>query len=101
MYMGGLLFALSKSGPAEVAGVSKREVSPLRMDAAFIKRLEGIVGGRYTLSAAGDLRNYRYDGSYDQAQPEVVVLPSSAEEIAHVVAACNDRGYPYLARGAG
>jgi glycolate oxidase len=71
------------------------------MDSAFIKRLESIVGSRYTLSAAGDLRNYRYDGSIDQALPEVVVLPGSAEEVAQIVAACNDRGYPYLARGAG
>ena len=71
------------------------------MDAAFIKRLEAIVGAHHTLTATGDLRNYRYDGSFDQAQPEVVVLPGTAEEIAQVVAACNDRGYPYVARGAG
>ena len=71
------------------------------MDAAFIKRLQSIVGERHTLSASSDLRNYQYDGSVDQALPEVVVLPGSAQEVAQVVAACNDRGYPYLARGAG
>jgi glycolate oxidase len=71
------------------------------MDAVFIKRLERIVGAAHTLSAPGDLRNYQYDGSVDQALPEVVVLPGSAEEVASIVAACNERGYPYLARGAG
>jgi glycolate oxidase len=71
------------------------------MDAAFIKRLEGIVGTSHTLAAASDLRNYQYDGSVDQALPELVVLPGSAEEIAQVVRACNERGYPYVARGAG
>lgn len=71
------------------------------MDAAFIKRLEAIVGADHTLSAARDLHNYQYDGSVDQALPEVVVLPASAHELAQVVLACNDRGYPYLARGAG
>jgi glycolate oxidase len=71
------------------------------MDAAFIKRLAGIVGAGHTLAADSDLRNYQYDGSVDQALPEVVVLPGSAEEIAQIVAACNERGYPFLARGAG
>jgi len=71
------------------------------MDAAFIRRLEAIVGSRHTLTAAGDLRNYGYDASFDQALPEVVVVPGSAEEIAQIVAACNDRGYPYVVRGAG
>ncbi len=71
------------------------------MDARFVKRLAGLVGASHTLSAGGDLRNYQYDGSVDQALPEVVVLPGSAEEIAAVVAACNERGYPYVARGAG
>ncbi|MBV8222607.1 MAG: FAD-binding protein, partial [Candidatus Eremiobacteraeota bacterium] len=71
------------------------------MDAVFIKRLEQIVGTANTLCAPGDLRNYQYDGSVDQALPDVVVLPGSAQEVSAVVAACNDRGYPYLARGAG
>jgi glycolate oxidase len=71
------------------------------MDAAFIKRLEGIVGGRHTLAAASDLSNYQYDGSVDRALPEVVVLPGDAAELAQIVAACNERGYPYVARGAG
>jgi len=71
------------------------------MDAAFIKRLQVIVGAAHTLSASADLRNYQYDGSVDQALPEVVVLPGSASEVAAVVAACNERGYPFLARGAG
>jgi glycolate oxidase len=71
------------------------------MDAAFIKRLAGIVGASHTLAADSDLRNYQYDGSVDQALPEVVVLPGSAEEVAQIVAACNERGYPFVARGAG
>ncbi|MBV8365961.1 MAG: FAD-binding protein [Candidatus Eremiobacteraeota bacterium] len=71
------------------------------MDAAFIRRLEGIVGAAHVLRSPGDLRNYQYDGSIDQALPEVVVLPGSASEVAQVVAACNDRGYSYVARGAG
>jgi glycolate oxidase len=71
------------------------------MDAAFVKRLAGIVGVEHTLSAARDLDSYQYDGSVDKALPELVVLPGSAQELAAVVVACNERGYPYLARGAG
>ncbi|HXM17693.1 MAG TPA: FAD-linked oxidase C-terminal domain-containing protein [Candidatus Tumulicola sp.] len=71
------------------------------MDAAFIKKLEEIVGPALVLSGVDDLRCYQYDGSIDKALPELVVIPETAEQIASIVQACNERGYPYLARGAG
>jgi glycolate oxidase len=71
------------------------------VDSTFVDRLRKIVGKRHVLSAADDLRSYQYDASIDRAMPEAVVLPGSAAEIAEVVRACDDRGYPFVARGAG
>ncbi len=71
------------------------------MNAAFIKKLEQIVGPEHVLSGHDDLRTYQYDGSIDRALPELVVIPETAEQIAAAVRACNESGCPYLARGAG
>src|SRR5271165_5320063 len=68
---------------------------------ALVPRLRAIVGPQNLTTAAGDLSNYQYDGSADQALPQVVVFPGGAAEVAAIVAACNDVGCPYVARGAG
>jgi len=71
------------------------------MDSTFIDRLRKLVGRRHVLADLDDLRSYGYDASLDRALPDVVALPGSAREVADVVAACVDRGYPFVARGAG
>jgi glycolate oxidase len=71
------------------------------MDAAFTDRLRRIVGRRHALTEPDDLRLYQYDASIDRAMPEAVVLPANAREVADVVRACAERGYPFVARGAG
>jgi glycolate oxidase len=71
------------------------------MHKALLRRLVDIVGAEHLSSAAGDLRNYQYDGSIDRALPEAVVLPDSAAELAAIVKACNEYACPYVARGAG
>ncbi len=48
-----------------------------------------------------DLMLYEYDGSIDKHRPLAVVFPLSSEEVSHIVKACNRRGVPYTARGAG
>ena len=67
----------------------------------LLSRLRSIAGASHVTAAPGDLSNYQYDGSADRALPQIVVLPASASEVAGVVAACNDAGCPYVARGAG
>ncbi|MFI7706988.1 FAD-linked oxidase C-terminal domain-containing protein [Nonomuraea sp. NPDC049480] len=48
------------------------------------------------------LRTYECDGlTYHRATPGVVVLPSTAEQVARVVRLCNDFGVPFVARGSG
>jgi len=71
------------------------------MDAAFVERLRKIAGRRHVLSEAADLYGYESDASIDRSLPGAVVFPGSADEVAAIVAACNERGYPFVARGAG
>jgi glycolate oxidase len=48
------------------------------------------------------LRTYECDGlTYHRATPGVVVLPSTAEQVARVVRLCDDFGVPFVARGSG
>src|SRR3981081_3298933 len=44
---------------------------------------------------------YEYDGAIDKHRPLAVVFPLSTDEVSQVVRACNRRGVPYTARGAG
>jgi glycolate oxidase len=48
-----------------------------------------------------DLMLYEYDGSIDKHRPLAVVFPLSSAEVSQIVKACNRRGVPYTARGAG
>ena len=71
------------------------------MDATLRARLGALAGASNTLSSPGDLRSYSYDASIERALPELVLLPSTAQEVADIVAACRDAGVPFVARGAG
>jgi glycolate oxidase len=49
-----------------------------------------------------ELSTYACDGlTYHRAQPGVVVLPETAEQVAGIVRACAALGVPYVARGSG
>ncbi|MBV9125043.1 MAG: FAD-binding protein, partial [Planctomycetes bacterium] len=37
----------------------------------------------------------------EKNQPDLVVFPTSTEQVVHIVRACNERGVPFLPRGAG
>jgi glycolate oxidase len=66
------------------------------------RRLEAIVGPDGVLSAASDLVVYECDGyTIEKNKPDVVVFPTSTEQIVAVVKACNEWDVPFLARGAG
>jgi glycolate oxidase len=69
---------------------------------SLCQRLETIVGREGILSAASDLVVYECDGyTIEKNKPDVVVFPTSAEQIAAIVKVCNDLNVPFLARGAG
>ena len=67
----------------------------------IIEELIGVVGERYVLYAPEDLIVFEYDGSQATGYPEVVVVPSSAEEVAQTVKIAHREGIPIVPRGAG
>jgi glycolate oxidase len=71
-------------------------------DTSLIHRLRAIVGPDGLLTAKCDLLVYECDGfTIEKNQPEVVVFPTSTEQIVDIVKVCNELDVPFLARGAG
>jgi glycolate oxidase len=65
-------------------------------------RMRSIVGAANVLSSPSDLLVYECDGfTIEKNKPDVVVFPSSTEQIVGIVKACNDLGVPFVPRGAG
>src|SRR5215469_8685951 len=68
----------------------------------LLDRLRAIVGPEGMLTAKCDLLVYECDGfTIEKNQPEVVVFPTSTEQIVQIVKLCNELNLPFLARGAG
>ena len=74
------------------------------MDAAdrerLLGRLRDVVGERYAFADPYEMRLYQYDASPETALPDIVVIPSTAEEVARVVKICADAQVPITARSA-
>jgi glycolate oxidase len=69
---------------------------------SLLDRLRGIVGPDGLLATPSDLVVYECDGyTVEKNRPDVVVFPTSTEQIVAVVKACNEFGVPFLPRGAG
>ncbi len=70
--------------------------------ARVIDRMRAIVGADGVLTARAELAVYECDGfTVEKNKPDVVVFPTSTEQVVAVVTACNELGVPFLARGAG
>jgi glycolate oxidase len=68
----------------------------------LIDRLRAAVGAGALLTTPSDLVVYECDGfTIEKNRPDVVVFPTSTEQIVAVVQACNEFGVPFLPRGAG
>src|SRR2546421_3502903 len=68
----------------------------------LLDRLRAAVGRDALLTSPGDLLVYECDGyTIEKNKPDVVVFPTSAEQVVQVVKACNEAGVPFLPRGAG
>lgn len=65
-------------------------------------RLRTIVGDGALLTSPSDLLVYECDGfTIEKNKPDVVVFPTSTEQVVEIVKACNAAGVPFLPRGAG
>jgi glycolate oxidase len=68
----------------------------------LLDRLRAAVGPGGVLAEPSDLVVYECDGyTIEKNKPDVVVFPTSTEQIVAVVRACCDAGVPFLPRGAG
>src|SRR6266581_223909 len=66
------------------------------------ERMRGIVGAANVLTAASDLLVYECDGfTIEKNKPDVVVFPTSTEQVVAIVKACVEFDVPFLPRGAG
>jgi glycolate oxidase len=68
----------------------------------LLDRLRPIVGPDALLAAPSDLVVYECDGyTIAKNRPDVVVFPTTTEQVVQVVRVCNECGVPFLPRGAG
>src|ERR1700722_5429923 len=68
----------------------------------LVDRLRAVVGASGLLTTPSDLVVYECDGyTIEKNRPDVVVFPTSTEQIVEIVRACNEFGVPFLPRGAG
>ncbi len=71
------------------------------IERAVIRQLERVVGRDSVLWRPEEVIAFEYDGTIEKAQPQVVVFPTSAEQVAKVVRIALDAGLPVVPRGAG
>jgi glycolate oxidase len=65
-------------------------------------RLRSLVGPGALLTSPGELLVYECDGfTIEKNKPDVVVFPTSTEQVVRVVQICNELNVPFLPRGAG
>jgi glycolate oxidase len=68
----------------------------------LIDRLRTIVGRDALLSSPSELLVYECDGyTIEKNKPDVVVFPTSTEQVVQIVKVCNELGVPFLPRGSG
>jgi len=70
--------------------------------AKLTDRLRGLLGPGAVLASPSDLVVYECDGyTIEKNRPDVVVFPTSTEQVVDVVNVCREFDVPFLARGAG
>src|SRR6202142_592582 len=68
----------------------------------LLKQLLAIVGSGAILHSPSNLIFYECDGfTIEKNKPDVVVFPTSTEQIVAIIKACQQANVPFLARGAG
>jgi glycolate oxidase len=68
---------------------------------AVVRGLEHALGKDAVLWRAEEQLAYEYDGTIEKALPQVVVLPTSAAQVAQAVRIALEAGLPVVPRGAG
>ncbi len=74
----------------------------MALPAAFRAAIDAALPAEAIVSEPEQLRTYECDAlTGHRAMPELVVLPSTAAQVAEIVRSCHLHGVPFVARGAG
>ena len=71
------------------------------MDIKIIDEIIKIVGKENTLTSPEERKCYSYDARTDGATPDLVVFPSSADEVSQILLLANKYRFPVIPRGQG
>lgn len=72
-----------------------------RIDKNLIGQIEKIVGRKNVLSSKEDLLCYGYDATNLEVMPDLVVFPSTVNEISQLLKLANEHKFPIVPRGMG
>jgi glycolate oxidase len=73
-----------------------------RTSAGLTDRLRTVLGRDALLTSPSDLLVYECDGyTIEKNKPDIVVFPTSTEQVVQIVQLCNEYNVPFLPRGAG
>ncbi len=87
--------------PAMYSGVLDN-VTPAVLSPEFLAGVREIFAASQRLEEPDSLLVYDCDGyTIEKSRPDVVVFPTSTEQVARVVRLCRDHNVPFVARGAG
>lgn len=71
------------------------------MDEKIIREITGIVGKENVNTALEERKCYSFDARVDGAVPDVIVFPSSAEEVSKILKLANQHHFIVIPRGSG
>src|SRR5205085_6451785 len=75
---------------------------PAASTVSLVDRLRDVVGPGALIHSPAELLVYECDGyTIDKSTPEVVVFPTSTQQVAAIVNVCRELDVPFLPRGAG
>jgi len=71
------------------------------VDSKIIDEIREIVGKENAMDSLEERQCYSYDARTDGIVPDLVVFPSSAEEVSRIMKLANRHGFPVIPRGQG
>ncbi|GMR15759.1 MAG: FAD-linked oxidase C-terminal domain-containing protein [Gammaproteobacteria bacterium] len=81
--------------------MNKLSLKPPALDPGFLQTIENILQPDQILTDPADVWSYGYDNSRRHAIPDIVVLPSTHEQVHKIVSLCNEYNVPITPRGRG
>lgn len=71
------------------------------MHSGLLRDLEKLLGSSAVLFQSEDVLLYEYDGSVEKGRPDIVVFPTSTQEVSQIVKLAAKYNVPIVGRGAG